>query len=52
MKILAVLLGLAVVGAAVVFYVSNNETETVAAEAPAVVEAPVAAPVEAAPAAK
>lgn len=38
MKILAVLLGLAVVGAAVVFYVSNNQTETV------VTEAPVAAP--------
>ena len=52
MKILAVLLGLAVVGAAVVFYVSNHEAETVAAESPAVVEAPAAAPVEAAPAAK
>ena len=46
MKILAVLLGLAVVGAAVVFYVSNTETKTVAAEAPAVT------PTEAAPAAK
>ena len=46
MKILAVLLGLAVVGAAVVFYVSNNETK------PVVAEAPVAAPATAAPAAK